>query len=182
MKGFYYPGVGMNKKKSLIGGLCLLFCLVAVPLSATTISIQIVQMDDAHDDTTDSSLIIEESIMDFMFSQGYIVSNSPVIYDKTKAQNGMIMSLEDAINGSADYLAYITVYFDRKKSSAAELNLLSNIKQAQWSLVKVQNRQELDSGTEKPGPLVEVEDSAKGISTFGQQLAKVINTAIKKKN
>ena len=182
MKRFYYPGVGMNKKKSLIRGLSFLLCLVALPLSATTISIQIVQMDDAHDDVTDSSLIVEESIMDFMFSQGYIVSNSPVIYDKTKAQNGMIMSLEDAINGSADYLAYITVYFDRKQSSAAELNLLSNIKQAQWSLVKVQNRQELDSGTAKPGPLVEVDDSAKGISTFGQQLAKVINTAIRKKN
>jgi hypothetical protein len=74
------------------------------------------------------------------------------------------------------------VYFDRKQSSAAELNLLSNIKQAQWSLVKVQNRQELDSGTAKPGPLVEVDDSAKGISAFGQQLAKVINTAIRKKN
>ena len=72
----------MNKKKSLIRGLSLLLCLVALPLSATTISIQIVQMADAHDDVTDSSLIVEESIMDFMFSQGYIVSNSPVIYDK----------------------------------------------------------------------------------------------------
>lgn len=182
MKGFYCPGVGMNKKKLLIGGFSLLFCLLALPLSATTISIQIVQMDNAHDDTTDSSLLIEESIMDFMFSQGYIVSNSPVIYDKAKAQNGMILSLEDAINGSADYLAYITVYFNRKNSSASELNLLSNIEQVQWSLVKVQNRQELDSGTEKPGPLVEVDDSAKGISTFGKQLAKVINTAIRKKN
>ena len=182
MKGFYYPGVGMNKKNTIIWGVCFLLCIIALPLDATTISIQIVQIDDTHKDVTDSSLIIEESIMDFMFSQGYIVSNSPVIYDKEKSKDSMVLSLEDAINGSADYLAYITVYFDRKKSSASELNLLSNIKQAQWSLVKVQNRQELDSGTEKPGQLVEVEDSAKGIRTFGQQLAKVINTAIRKKN
>ena len=69
----------MNKKKPLIWGICLLFSLVALPLGATTISVQIVQMDEAHGNVTDSSLLIEESIMDFMFSQGYIVSNSPVI-------------------------------------------------------------------------------------------------------
>lgn len=172
----------MNKKKPLIWGICLLFSLVALPLGATTISVQIVQMDEAHGDVTDSSLLIEESIMDFMFSQGYIVSNSPVIYNKEKAQNGMIISLEDAINGSADYLAYITVYFDRKKSTAAEANLLSNIELAQWSLVKVRDRQQIDAGTEKPGQLVQIDNSERGISTFGQQLAKVINTALRKKN
>lgn len=172
----------MNKKKPLIWGIYLLFSLVALPLGATTISVQIVQMDEAHGDVTDSSLLIEESIMDFMFSQGYIVSNSPVIYNKEKAQNGMIISLEDAINGSADYLAYITVYFDRKKSTAAEANLLSNIELAQWSLVKVRDRQQIDAGTEKPGQLVQIDNSERGISTFGQQLAKVINTALRKKN
>ncbi len=172
----------MNKNKPLIWGLCLLFCLVALPLGATTISIQIVQMDEAHGDVTDSSLLIEESIMDFMFSQGYIVSNSPVIHNKEKAQNGMVLSLEDAINGSADYLAYITVYFDRKKSVAAEANLLSNIELAQWSLVKVRDRQQIDAGTEKPDQLVQMDDSERGIRTFGQQLAKVINTALRKKN
>lgn len=172
----------MNKKKPLMWGLCLLFCLVALPLGATTISIQIVQMDEAHGDVTDSSLLIEESIMDFMFSQGYIVFNSPVIYNKEKAQNGMIISLEDAINGSADYLAYITIYFDRKKSTAAEANLLSNIELAQWSLVKVRDRQQIDAGTEKPGQLVQIDNSESGINTFGQQLAKVINTALRKKN
>ncbi len=172
----------MNKKKPLIWGICLLFSLVALPLGATTISVQIVQMDEAHGNVTDSSLLIEESIMDFMFSQGYIVSNSPVIYNKEKAQNGMIISLEDAINGSADYLAYITVYFDRKKSTAAEANLLSNIELAQWSLVKVRDRQQIDAGTEKPGQLIQIDNSERGISTFGQQLAKVINTALRKKN
>ena len=172
----------MNKKNLLVWWLCLLFCLVALPAGATTISIQIVQMDDAHEDASDSSLLIEESIMDFMFSQGYIVSNSPIISDKEKAQNGMILSLDDAINGGADYLAYITVYFNRKKSDASELNLLSNVEQAQWSLVKVQDRQQIDAGTEKPGQLIQMDKSAKGISTFGQQLAKAINTALRKKN
>ena len=153
-----------------------------MPAGATTISIQIVQMDDVHGDVTDSSLLIEESIMDFMFSQGYIVSNSPIISDKEKAQNGMILSLDDAINGGADYLAYITVYFNRKKSTASELNLLSNIELAQWSIVKVRDRQQIDAGTEKPGQLVQMDNSEKGINTFGQQLAKVINTALRKKN
>ena len=172
----------MNKKNPLVWWFCLLFCLVDLPAGATTISIQIVQMDDVHGDVTDSSLLIEESIMDFMFSQGYIVSNSPIISDKEKAQNGMILSLDDAINGGADYLAYITVYFNRKKSTASELNLLSNIELAQWSIVKVRDRQQIDAGTEKPGQLVQMDNSEKGINTFGQQLAKVINTALRKKN
>ena len=172
----------MFKKNPLMWGLCLFFCLVAMPLSATTISVQIVQMDDANEDVTDSSLIIEESIMDYMFSQGYIVSNSPIIYSKEKAQNGMIVSLEDAINGSADYLAYVTLYFDRNNSPAGEANLLSNIELAQWNLVQVADRKQLDSGTEKPGYLVEVDDSETGISTFAQHLAEVINTVLRKKN
>lgn len=155
---------------------------MVLPVSATTISVQVVQMDDANGDVTDSSLLIEESIMDFMFSEGYIVSNSPIIFEKEKAQNGMIVSLEDAINGSADYLAYVTVYFDRKDSTAGESNLLSNIELAQWNLVKVSNRQQLDSGTEKPGYLVEIDDSESGIFTFGHQLAEEINSALRKKN
>lgn len=172
----------MNKRNPRLWGLCLLLCLAGLPLGATTISVQIVQMDEARGDVTNSSLLIEESIMDFMFSQGYIVSNSPIIHSKEKAQNGMTTSLEDAINGSADYLAYITVYFDRKKSTAPDAPLLSNIELAQWSLVKVSDRKQLDAGTEKPGRLVEMDDSARGISTFGQQLAEVINTALRKKN
>lgn len=172
----------MFKKNPLMLGLCLFFCSVAMPVSATTISVQVVQMDDSNEDVTDSSLIIEESIMDYMFSQGYIVSNSPIIYSKEKAKNGMIVSLEDAINGSADYLAYVTVYFDRNNSPAGEANLLSNIELAQWNLVQVTDRKQLDSGTEKPGYLVEVDDSEIGISTFGQQLAEVINAVLRKKN
>lgn len=171
----------MYKRNPLVRGLCLLFCLAALPAGATTISIQIVQMDDAHGDVSDSSLLIEESIMDFMFAQGYIVSNSPIIHSKEKAKNGMTASLEDAANGSADYLAYITVYFDRKRSATPEGNLLSNIELAQWKLIEVRGNRQLDAGTERPGLLVEVDDSATGISTFAQKVAEVINTALRKK-
>ena len=52
----------MNKKNPLVWWFCLLFCLVALPAGATTISIQIVQMDDVHGDVTDSSLLIELSL------------------------------------------------------------------------------------------------------------------------
>lgn len=168
-------------KKHFARGLSLLLFFFALPVGATTISIQVVQMDDANVDVTDSSLLIEEGIMDFMFSQGYIVSNSPIIYNKDKAKNGMKVSLEEAQNGSADYLAYITIYFDRGKSVAPESTLLSNIELAQWKLVKVRGQQQLDGGTEKPGQLVNIDDSERGLSTFSQQLAEVINSAIKKK-
>lgn len=168
-------------KNFIMRGLCLLFSLVALPVAATTISIQIVQMDDSYVDVSDSSLIIEESIMDFMFSQGYIVSNSPVVYSKDKARNAMKLSLEDAISGSADYLAYITVYFDRSNSPVPEGNILSNIELAQWKLVRVRGKQQLDSGTETPGSLVDIDDSETGISTFGYNLAEAINNALKKK-
>lgn len=176
----YRQGVGMYKK-FITGWLGLLFSLVALPVAATTISVQIVQMDDSYVDVSDSSLILEESIMDFMFSQGYIVSNSPVIYNKDKAKNGIKMSLEDAVNGSADYLAYVTVYFDRRNSSIPEGNILSNIELAQWKLIRVRGKQQLDSGTETPGSLVDIDDSETGISTFGYNLAEAINTALKKK-
>lgn len=171
----------MTKRFAFVLGLSLLSFFFALPAGATTISIQVVQMDDAYGDVSDSSLLIEEAIMDFMFSQGYIVSNSPIIHSKEKAESGMAASLEDAANGSADYLAYITVYFDRKRSATPEGNLLSNIELAQWKLVEVHGNRQLDSGTERPGLLVEVDDSATGISTFAQQVAKVINTALQKK-
>lgn len=177
----YRQGVGMYKKL-IFGGLCLFFSLVALPVAATTVSVQIVQMDDSYGDVSGSSLIIEETIMDFMFSQGYIVSNSPIIYNKDKAKNGMKVSLEDAINGSADYLAYITIYFDRSNSSMPEGNILSNIELAQWKLIRVKGKQQLDSGTEAPGSLVQIDNSETGISTFGHNVAKAINTALRKKN
>ena len=81
MNAFFIFGVTMKKGQHLFIFNLIILLMIAPCAVATTLTLQIVQVDKIHSDVTDSSLLIEESIFDYLFSKGYIVTSSPVATD-----------------------------------------------------------------------------------------------------
>lgn len=169
----------MSKHHSAIL-LCITMLAVGMA-SATTLSVQVVQIDNVHNDVTDSSLLIEESVLDYLFSQGLIISTSPIITDSAKSDTGYAIALNDARSGSVDYLVYISVYYDLDSSTAPEENVLQNIGSAQWQLVRVSDNKQTASGRHVPKIRTETDNSSAGIISFGKQIAASINSSLKKR-
>lgn len=160
--------------------LCLQM-LAAATAEATTLSVQVVQIDKTHNDVTDSSLLIEESVLDYLFSQGIIVSTSPIIIGSSASDTGYAVALNDARSGSVDYLVYISLYYDPDSSSAPDASILRNIGSAQWRLVRVSDNKQTASGRHTPGIRTETDNSSEGIISFGRQIAASINSSLKKR-
>jgi len=159
----------------------ILFFLSLPILSAATLSVQIVQVDKIHKDVTLSSLLVEESILDFLFNQGFIVSNSPIITGENNSSTGFALAMNDARSGLADYLAFVTIFYDLENSTSPEESILSNIESAQWQLIQITDNKQIASGKHIPKIKTEKDNSTEGISSFGKQIATAINSGISKK-
>lgn len=157
----------------------LLYTVVSISATvASTVSIQLLQMDQIHSDVTESSLIVEESIIDYLFNQGLIVCTSPVIISTDGTNPGYTLALNDARSGSVDYLIFVTVYFDTKDSLSPDAVILSNINSAQWQIIRVSDNKQIASGKHSPRILSETDDSSAGITSFGKQIGAAVKSGL----
>lgn len=160
----------------------LIFLLLALPCAvATTLTLQIVQVDKMHKDVTDSSLLIEESIFDYLFSKGYIVTSSPVATDIDNNNAAYALAVNDARSSSVDFLIYTKVYYDAENSTNPDGNLLQNIDSVQWQLIRVSDNKQIASGKQTPKIVSTEDNTAKGISKFGTQVAGSICSSLGRK-
>ena len=166
--------------------LCFILCILlsttfAQNLAATTVSVQVVQIDKSKADVTDTSVLIEETVLDYFFSHGLIVSTSPIITDSSASKTGYAIALNDAKSGSIDYLVYISVFFDTKESNSPQASLLQNINSAQWQIIRTNDNKQTASGKHVPKIKTELDNTTDGIINFGRQIAASINSSLRKR-
>ena len=168
----------MKKLSSRYWAILFLLCVVMMPAVATTVSIQLVQIGSTHPNNQASSSLLEDGILDLMFSQGIIASTFPIISGEQKIDTNVSKTIGFAKEGSSQILAQVSVYFDTSQSLAPERVLLSNIKYVEWSLYETKDGKKIATGTEKPDMLIKTDDTEKGINSFGKQIAQKITKAI----
>ncbi|AEE17180.1 hypothetical protein [Treponema brennaborense] len=172
----------MNRKYGIgIVLYCLLHVGITAAVYASTLSIQLIQLDPLHTDVSDTSLLMEEAVMDYLFDQGFIVSNSPVISGEKNIEPGSRIALYDAQSGSFDYIAFITITYDASQSANPNANLLSHIQTAQWQLVRVSDNSAVAAGKRNPKIIKPEDDSADGIENFAKQIAAAIAAGFNKR-
>ena len=102
----------MGKLKKLM---LLLFCISLSSLAfAKQITIQIIQHDITTDKVEESSLVVEDQLLDGFFDNGFIVSNTPAFVSNSDAQDLSFYNtgIGDAYEGGADYFVQIKLYYD----------------------------------------------------------------------
>lgn len=160
----------------------LLVALLGASLFAKNISIQIVQNNPAAQDSVcSSSSLIEQTIIDYFFGTGHIVSNSPVyvVSKDSVGDEGLKDALAENAQGGMDYLVRVEVDFKTPKdTNNPDAILLENIDKVTWKNYAVKTGLQLNGGSEKIGTVNRQNNNEDGVSSFANLIALKINASL----
>lgn len=119
----------MGKIKGLI--LAVLIALSGSTCFARQISFQIVQHDAGVEEVIESSLSIEDEVLNGFFEKGYIVTNSPSSVSASEVQDEKLWKtgIGEAFEGFSDYFIQVKLFY-----SMSEDKRNRNIQQIEWSV------------------------------------------------
>jgi hypothetical protein len=146
--------------------ICLLL-LIPNCVYAKSINILINQIDGIQDSVRDSVQLFENSVMDFFFDAGFIVSSEKISLE-TDIKKTVQIALDSSVNGFIDYLIVAKINVNPKSDE-----LIS----AGWEVINVATGKTIGSGLmEAPKPYREKEVS---IQRFGVDVGSEIYSCIK---
>lgn len=159
------------------------FCFVILLFVCSTlcfakqISFQIVQHDDAAEEVTESSLTIEDEILNTFFDYGFIVTNSEA---KISSVNGVDEKLYkigvgDAFNGYSDYFIQINLFYNKNEDS---ISIGSDLTKVNFLVASVQTGEIFADKTFNNIKLGNQKDDLKKVSS---DLVLEINKVLKSK-
>lgn len=132
-----------------------------------SINILINQIDGIQDSVRDSVQLFENSVMDFFFDAGFIVSSEKISLE-TDIKKTVQIALDSSVNGFIDYLIVAKINVNPKSDE-----LIS----AGWEVINVATGKTIGSGLmEAPKPYREKEVS---IQRFGVDVGSEIYSCIK---
>lgn len=132
--------------KKTISVLVLMLC--ASLCFAKQISIQILQHDESITEVSESSLVIEDNLLNGFFDEGYIVTNSPAEVSASLSQDEVLLKkgLGEAFNGFSDYFVQIKLYYE---SSDGTFTSEPNIEKIDLLVASAQTGVTIKQGTIK---------------------------------
>lgn len=169
----------MFKRHFAVGLLVLMMIFSVHNITASTLSVQIEQIDKLHNDVTETTLLIEETILEHFFSQAMIVTTCPIIVDSATSKTGYAFALNDARKGYSDFLIYVSIFYDTENPSGEKFSI-EDIDSAQWKIIRISDNTQTASGKLVPKQ-TKSENKLNDIKYFGKQIAASINSSIQNK-
>ena len=168
----------MDKRKNTL--LILLMVFAATIANASAISFQIVQTDSTQDKVRASSYEIEDTLMNYFFNAGYIVTNSVTVVanNSEDKEDAYKKAFNEAVDGQCDILITMNVEYDVDSSTGPDLSLLSNIKEISWEIMEINTGKKIKTGKEHIGKVSAIDDSEQGIELVAIKIAEKINKTI----
>lgn len=134
---------------------------------AKSVNILINQIDGIQDSVRNTVQLFEDSVMNFLFDAGCIVSSEKICLEKDISKTVQV-ALDASVNGFIDYLVVIKVNVNAKSDDLIDIN---------WEVINVSNSKKIGSGKMKaPKPYREKEVS---IQRFGVDVGSEIYSCIK---
>ena len=171
----------MRTKKFVVGA-ALLLCALSYA-SAAAVSFQIIQHDPNQSEIRSSSYVIENTLFDFFFEKGCIVTNSPTAVSASSSEDQGIYyrSLDEASEGGCTHFIVITVDYDTSRSTNPVALILSNITSIGWTLFDVKSGAAIAQGSKDVGTVSARQDNENGIRSFMRLVASDMYAALRKK-
>ena len=165
-----------GSKKSLMKKilLAIVFSFAVFSAGANSFSLQVVQKNTPGDNVFDSSYVVEQTILDYFFERGMIVSNGSILVskddsadDKTALRKAMI----EAKVGSMDLFVKLELNYSVLDSANPTAILLSNIKNAGIEIVSLSKNKVLARGNFTPPATNDLNNNRIGVETFAKDIA-----------
>lgn len=150
--------------------------LFSASASATVVAFQLIQHDPCQSEVRASSYLIENSLFDFFFDRGIIVTNSPtaVSTDESVDEQLYYSALSEASSGFCNYFISLTIDYDTENSRNPEALIISNIEKISWNIFDLKTGKSVASGSRKTNKVSPERDNEKGISEFTSKVAQDI--------
>ena len=174
-------GVFMNKRWVISIFFLLVSSLCVSVANAKSLSIQIIQNNPGQEKIWATSYLFEQSITDYFFDTGNIVSSSPVWISDTDEKNrsALTASLKENREGGMDVLVRVELIYNTSDTSNPEAFLLENIKNVQWKAYAVSTGVEIFEGSAHPEKATSKNNNELGLAQFAGLVAYQINTQMK---
>lgn len=170
----------MNKRRIVT----VFFFLVITTASVfcTSLAIQVVQVNPGQDKVCQTSMYFEQSIIDFFFEAGHIVSNSPIYIsvNEKKDTSEYNKSIGDASAGYMAYFVSIQLEYDTTKSTNPEAPLLENIKKVEWKIYSASSGKQISEGSAVPEKITDDNNNVSGITDFASMVGAKISAGLGK--
>ncbi|MBR4375072.1 MAG: hypothetical protein IKO57_02960 [Treponema sp.] len=157
------------------------FASAAAFSRANSVSIQIIQNNPGQEKVWVTSQLFEQSVINFYFDAGRIVSNSPIYIssnDSDENRKALRAALIENNDGGMDYLVRIELFYKSSNSSVPDIPKLANVEKVEWKVYNVGTGIELSSGSKKPGKINSSNDNEIGIERFAYAVAKDVTSSI----
>ncbi len=161
--------------------LALVFAFAFFPTFAKSFSLQVVQKNTPGDQIFDSSFVVEQTILDYFFERGMIVSNGSILVsnddaadDKTALRKAMI----EAKIGSMELFIKLNLNYSVLDSANPTAILLSNIKSADLEIVSLEKNKTIAKGKFTPPSLTDLNNNRSGVVDFASDIANKIQAEL----
>ena len=169
-------------KKTIIACVVFMaFSLSAAFAKASSVSVQIVQNNPGQEKVWATSEFFEQSMIDYFFAAGRIVSNSPICIasdDDEKNRKALKAALIENNDGGMDVLVRVELFFKKSKSAAPDVPMLGNIDKVEWKIYDVVTGLESLGGESVPGKVTSSNDNEQGIAKFAAMVAKKVSSSL----
>jgi hypothetical protein len=157
----------------------IFFLLCSAALSAASVNIAVFQKTPVSGESTrigEATRIIENSIMDYYFEMGFIISNeraSTAWEDYEDGETG----LKQAISGYAEYFVAVLIPLE---TTVQPVNI-RYIDAVSWRVVRTRDGEVIAQGKSVPGkPEQDEKDPVRGIGIFAAEIARDTINVIQK--
>lgn len=161
----------------------LLLC-ASFALSAKSFSLQVIQRNTAGENVFDTSYVVEQTVLDYFFEHGMIVSSNSVIVSKredTAEKNALRRSLIEAKVGCMDLFVKLYLNFSLEDSLNPSAVLLSNINYAEFEILSTETTETVATGKHSPKVVQNKNNNRGGVESFATEIAAEIHTSLSKK-
>jgi hypothetical protein len=128
-----------------MGKVRILFCFVLglnFCCFAKQVSFQVIQHDPATTDVTEQTLKFEDELLNSLFENGFIVTNSPSVSSESDEQDSTLFNsaLGDALDGFSDLFVQMKVYYFPRTGTLTDN---AEIERIEWSLSNAKNGEKI---------------------------------------
>lgn len=152
------------------------FCAFSV-----SFSLQVVQKNTPGDQIFDSSFVVEQTILDYFFDKGMIVSNNSILVskdDEIQEKTDLRRSMIEARIGCMDLFVKLYLNYSVLDSANPTAILLSNIKSAEMEIVSLNQNKTISSGKFTPPSLTDLNNNRSGVEDFAFDIANKIQAEL----
>ena len=156
-------------------------CLLTVSSAfARNIGVQIVQDSPDMLEVSETSYLIEQTIIDLFFESGHIVSTSPVYVTSDKKGNDAAfrLAMRENSEGGMEVLIRVTLDFDVDNLTNPQVALLKNVKNASWIIYSMETEEPVAKGSLKAPKITRDNNNEDGIIAYANEMAMKISGSL----